>query len=157
MATDGLGWMEDVWMTLLRSFVVHPHSIKTYWPGLLGVMHATYPESAQLTEQASTTSLSLEAAQDMAPEGTLSDNRVVIGPQTLEEHLADSARRILEVLAELLESGTGLVPADLLNRLIYSPLLSDRGLHHNTSSLCRIRGLLDQQALLSLLGPVECL
>ena len=156
MAADGLGWMEDVWTTVLRSFIVHPHLIETYWPGLLGVMHAAYPQSAQLTKWASATSLIPEAAQDMPPEGNLSETRVFIGPQTLEEHLADSAQRVLEVLAELLESGMGLVPAELLNRLIYSPLLLDRHLHHDTSSLCHIRGILDQQALLNLVGPLEC-
>ena len=154
MAADGLGWMEDVWATVL-SLIVHPHRIKTYWSGILGVMHATYPQAAQLIEQTLPTPLSAGVAQDMAPGGTLSDSRAVIGPQTLEGHLADSARRVLEVLTELLESGTGLVPAELLNRLIYSPLLSDKGLHHETSALRRIRGILDQQALLNLLGSVE--
>ena len=144
MAADGLGWMEDVWATVLRSLIIHSHRIKTYWPGLWGVMHATYPESAQCTEQVSTTSLSPRVAQDMAPEGTLSESRAFIGPQTLEEHLEDSARRILEVLAELLESGTGLMPAELLSRIGNSPLLSDSQLHDDAGSLHRIRVILDR-------------
>ena len=45
MTTDGLGWVEDVWTMVLRSLVIHSHYIKAYRPGLLGVMHATYPES----------------------------------------------------------------------------------------------------------------
>ena len=137
--------MEDVWTTVLRSFIVHPHRIETYWTGLLGVMHATYPESSQLTEEASATSLSPELVQDIASEGTLSENSVVIGPETLEEHLADSARRVLEVLAELLESGTGLIPAELLGRVGNSPLLLDPHLHDDAGSLHRIGVILNQR------------
>ena len=144
MAADGLGWMEDIWTTVLRSLVIHSHRMKTYWPGLLGAMHATYPESVQFTEQASITSLSPEVVQDMASEGALSENRATIGPQSLEEHLEDSARRVLEVLAELPESGAGLMPKELLSRIENSPLLLDPQLHDNAGSLHRIRVILDQ-------------
>ena len=48
----GLGWMEDVWTTVLRPLVceVHVDRVKSNWPELSGVMHATYPESAMPEE-----------------------------------------------------------------------------------------------------------
>ena len=136
---DGLGWMEDVWTTVLRDIVVHPDHIKTYWPGLLGAMHATYPEPAQIMELTSPTT-----PIGPAPEGTPSEGQAPLGPGIIEKRLADSARCVLEVLAQLLEVGTGLIPAVLLDRVRNSPLLSDRRLQHDTSSLHRIRVILDQ-------------
>ena len=141
---DGLGWMEDIWMTVLRSFVVRPDHIKTYWPGLLGVVHATYPEPVQITELTSPTPISPRVAQETAPEGTSSEGQAPLDPEIIEKRLEDSAGSVLEVLAQLLEAGTGLMPVVLLNRVRTSPLLSDRRLHHDTSSLARIRVILDQ-------------
>ena len=154
--SDGLGWMEDVWATILQPLVIHINHPQTYWSELLGVMDTMCPEPTQLTEPDSATPLNPRVMQAEASEGAPSEDRAIIGPQTLEEHLRDLAHGVLGVLAQLLEAGTGLMPAELLNRLIDSPLLSDRRLHHDTSSLCCIRGILDQQALLILLGPVEC-
>jgi hypothetical protein len=131
---DGLGWMEDVWMTLLRGLVVRIDRAKAYWPELSGVVHATYPESAQPTESTSLVPLS--------PQGTSSETRVVLGPKTLEEHLEDSARDILRVLTRLLEVGVGSMPVALLDRIRNSVLLSEERLDHDVDSLSRIRVLL---------------
>ena len=142
---DGLGWMEDIWTTVLRGLVVHPDHIKAYWPGLLGVMHATYPEPGRITELMSPIPSSPSEVPATAPERTPSAGRAPLGPEILEKRLAESARCVLEVLAQLLEAGTGLIPAVLLNRVRNSPLLSDRRLDHDTSSLDRIRVILDQR------------
>ena len=141
---DGLGWMEDVWRTVLRGLIVHPDHIKTYWPGLLGAMQATYPEPAQITAPTSPTPISPRVVQETAPEGTPSEGRAPPRPEIIEKRLADSAGCVLEVLAQLLEAGTGSMPAVLLDRVRNSPLLSDRCLDHDTSSLNRIRTILDQ-------------
>ena len=141
---DGLGWMEDVWRTVLRALVVHPDHGRSSWPGLLGAMHATYPEPAQITELTSPPPISPRVAQELAPEGTPSEGRAPPGPEIIEKHLADSAGCVLEVLAQLLEPGTGLMPALLFNRVRNSPLLLDRRLQLDTSSLHRIRAILDQ-------------
>ena len=101
-------------------------------------------KGGEFTEQASTTSLSFGVTQDAVPEGTLSDNRAVIGPQTLDVPLADSGQRVLEVLAQLLEWGDGLMPTELLSRVGNSPLLLDPHLHDDTGSLHRIRVIIDQ-------------
>ena len=138
---DGLGWMEDVWTTVLTGFVVHPDRVKTYWPGLLGVRHATYPEPARKTELTSPTPISPGVVQT---KGTPNEIQAPLHHKIIERRLADSARCVLEVLAQLLEPGTGLMPAVLLNRVRNSPLLSDRRLDHDTSSLHRIRAILDQ-------------
>ena len=126
MAADGLGWMEDVWIRVLRNLV---DGVKNKWLGLRGVMHATYPESAQ---QASPTPVPL------SPER----------PQTLEDYLAesvgDSSQRVLEVLAQLLELGTGSIPAELLRRVGISPLLSDPRLQDDVVSLNQIKVILDK-------------
>ena len=141
---DGLGWMEDVWATVLRRLVIHIDRAETYWPELSRMMHTAPPESARETEPTSPSPLNPRVTRDAASEATLMGNRVVLGPQTIEEHLADSAKGALEVLAQLLESGTGLMPAVLLNCLRDSPLLSDERLQHDTRSLHRIRRILDQ-------------
>ena len=144
---DGLGWMEDIWTTVLRGLVVHPDHGKTYWPGLLGAIQATYPEPARTTELTSPPPISPSVAQKMAPEGTPSESQAHLGPEIIEKRLADSARCVLEVLAQLLEAGTGLMPAVLVNRVRNSPLLSDRRLQLDTSSLHRIRTILDHGVL----------
>ena len=141
LQADGLGWMEDVWVTVLQPPVVHIDRPETYWSELARVMHPTRPEPAQLTELTSPTP---GVARNEAPEGTMSKGGPVLGPQTLKEHLEDSARRVLEVLAQLLESGTGLVPAELLGRVGNSPLLSDKRLQDDSKSLDCIRGILNQ-------------
>ena len=141
---DGLGWMEGVWTTVLRSLAVHPDHVKTYWPGLVGAMHATYPEPAQITELTSPTPISPTVAQETAPEGIPSEGQAPLGPEMIEKRLADSARCVLEVLVQLLEARTGLMPVVLLNRVRNSPLLSDRRLDHDSSSLHRIRVILDR-------------
>ena len=88
---DGLGWMEDVWAI---PPVVHIERPETYWPELSRVMDSTCPESARLTELTSPTQPKPRVAWDEASEGTPRENRAVMGPKTLEEHLADSARRV---------------------------------------------------------------
>ena len=144
---DGLGWMEGVWTTVLRGLVVHPDHVKAYWPGLLGAMQATYTEPAQTTELTSPTPISPSTVQEMAPERTPSEGPAPPGPEIIEKRLADSAGCVLEVLAQLLEAGTGLMPAVLLDRVRNSPLLLDRRLQLDTSSLHRIRAMLDQGIL----------
>ena len=141
---DGLGWMEGVWTTVLRGLVVHPDHLKTYWPGLVGAMHATYPEPAEITELTSPTPISPRVAEETAAEGSPSEGRAPPGPEIIEKRLADSARCVLEVLAQLFEVGTGLMPAVLLDRVRNSPLLSDGRLDHDTSSLHRIKIILNQ-------------
>ena len=141
LQADGLGWLEDVWVTVLQPPVVHIDCPGTYWSELARVMHSTCPEPAQLTELTSPTP---GVARNEAPEGTTSKGRPVLGPQTLKEHLEDSAQRVLEVLAQLFESGTGMVPAELLDRVGNSPLLSDKRLQDDSKSLNCIRGILNQ-------------
>ena len=145
LRADGLGWMEDVWTTVLRGFVVHTDHAETISLGLSGVTQATCPESAPPTELTSPSPLSPGAGRDGVPEGTLSRNLAVLGPQPTEEHLGDSARSILKVFAQLLEVGAGLMPAVLLDRLRSSPLLSDEALQSDAGSLHRIRGILNQR------------
>ena len=94
---DGLGWMEDVWATVLRPLVIHIDRAETYWPELSRIMHTAPPESARETESTSPSPLDPRVTRDAASEGTLMENRVVLGPQTIEEHLADSAKGALEV------------------------------------------------------------
>ena len=141
LQADGLGWMEDVWATVLQPPVVHIDRPETYWSELARFMHSTRPEPAQLTELTSPTP---GVTRNEAPEGTTGTGRPVLGPQTLKEHLEDSAQRVLEVLAQLLESGTGSVPAELLGRVGSSPLLSDTRLQDDSKSLDCIRGILNQ-------------
>ena len=81
--------------------------------------------------------------RDEATEGALCQNLAVLGCQTIEEHLGDSARIILEVLTQFLEVGAGSMPAVLLDRLRSSPLLSDECLQSDFKSLHRIRGILN--------------
>ena len=134
--------MEDVWVTVLQPPVVHIDRPETYWSELARVMHSTCPEPARLIELTSPTP---GLARNEAPEGTTNKGRPVLGPQTLKEHLEDSARRVLEVLAQLLESGTGLVPAaELLRRVGNSPLLSAKRLQDDSKSLHYIEGILNQ-------------
>ena len=144
LQANGLGWMEDVWATVLRPLIIHIDRPETYSPELLQVLDVMYRESGQLREATPSTPLSPRVARNEASDGTVCENGAIIGPQTLEEHLGDSARRVLEVLAQLLESGTGLMPAELLARVGNSPLLSDKRLHNDTGSLRRIRVILDQ-------------
>ena len=112
MAADGLGWMEDVWIRELRSLV---DRVQNKRPGLIGVMHATYPW------QAPPPPFGLE------------------GPQTLEDYLVDSmggsAQSVLRVLKQLLKLGPDPIPAELRRRVGISPLLSDPRLQDDAGSI----------------------
>ena len=134
---DGLGWMEDVWLTVLQPHVIHIDRPGINWPELV----------TRLTER---TALKPEAARNEPPEGTISNDRPVMGPKTLTEYLEDSVcRNVLECLAKLLEWRTGLVPAELLGRVGHSPLLSDRRLQDNPGSLDRIKAILDSSSVIN--------
>ena len=143
---DGLGWMEDLWVTVLQPSVVHFHRPGTHVPKLARLVHTVRPATAQLTEPTPPTP---EMARIEAPKGTISNNEPVIGPQTLTEYLVESARSVLEVLATLLEWRTGLVPEELLGRVRYSPLLSDRHLQEDARSLHRIKAILDRSSVIN--------
>ena len=73
----------------------------------------------------------------------MTHNQAAIEPETKEEHLQDSARGTLNVLAQLLEAGADLMPAMFLDRVRSSSLLSDERLHHDVDSLRRIQAVLN--------------
>ena len=136
--------MEDVWVTVLQPFVVHSDHPET---DRLEPARVIYPESAQLTELTSPTP---ELAHIEAPEGTISNKDPVLGPQTLTEHLAESAQRVLEVLTRLLEWSTGSLPAELLGRIENSLLLSVKYLQDDAESLHRIKAILDRSSIINI-------
>jgi len=145
--TGGLGWMEDVWTTVLQPLVreVHVGRLESSWSGLSGVMHAAYPESARLKEFASLLEPNPNVMWDEPSEGMPHDGDGA-DPllQSVEERLEVSARSLLGVLAPLLEAVADLIPTALLNRhLRNSPLLLDERLHHDTESLYRIKAVLN--------------
>ena len=137
---DGLGWMEEVWMTALRGHIVHLERVHTPWPAPPDFVHATYSGPTRETQLAS---LSLSSGQHEGPEGPTPPIPAAIGPKTMEEHLKDSARWTLKVLAQLLEAGADSMPAILLDRVRNSSLLSDERLHYDTDSLHRIQATLN--------------
>jgi len=123
---DGLGWMEDVWTTVLKPPVrkvrINISDAGGYWPELLRVLHSTYPEPAGPTKPPLSVEPSVKA---------------------IEERPEDSAHVLLRVLAQFLEAGADLMPAALLDRFRNSPLLSDEHLSRDTESLNRIDAILN--------------
>ena len=141
LQADGLGWMEDVWVTDLQPLVVPPGPS---WPKPATLVRSGPPESAQLTEPTPPTP---EMARMEAPEGTISNNEPVEGLQRPTEHLAESARSVIKVLAQLLDWRTGSLPAELLDRIENSPLLSEKRLQDDAGSLHHIKAILKQEAI----------
>lgn len=141
--TDGLGWLKDVWVTVLRPMVPNvciPH-IEPQWFDQLGIIHAVYPQSTETDHETSPPESSAHAApigvSDVVAqaEGSL--------PKSVEEHLEDSAQRLLEVLATLLETGATSMPRTLCDRLRDSYLLKDERSSHDADSLRRIKTVLN--------------
>src|SRR5258708_38919973 len=110
--------MEDVWLTVLRDYIVHIDSVDTPWPDLSGFEYVASPQSTHTTQPVPP---SPSSAQDEEPEGSISNNP---GPKTVEE----SVPEMVKVLAELLEAGADLMPAALLDRVGNLSLLSDKRL-----------------------------
>ena len=137
---DGLGWMEDVWRTVLRKHTIDIDGDDTPLSESSGFILATSPISTHTTELAQ---LSPSLAQNESSEGATAHNQAAIEPETKEEHLQESARETLNVLAPLLEAGAGLMPAIFLDRVRSSSLLTDERLHHDIDSLRRIQVVLN--------------
>ena len=148
--SDGLAWMEDVWMTVLRPMVRmittthHKSVMRTAYPV------SAAPEGRIPLAESRTTTVSEEAPKGV-PQGMVFVPRqrdrwggapAVPPLKPIEERLEDSAHGILRVLALLLEAGANVMPRTLLNRLEDSCLLSDARLHHDVKSLCRIEAVL---------------
>jgi hypothetical protein len=143
---DGLGWMEDVWTTVLRPLVreVHIIRVKGNWPELSRVMPEAYPVPDAPNEPNSSIEPSNSAVWDEADE-EMPHEEAALTIQGNEEHLEASGRGLLGVLASLVEAGADMMPAELLVRLGNSPLLSDERLLHDAESLSRIRAVLNRE------------
>ena len=143
---DGLGWMEDVWNTVLRAIVREVHIVRDqgYWHELSRVMPEAYPQPAAPNEPNSSLDpgdsvMWNEDGEEMPHDGadlTLNGN---------EERLEASGRGMLGVLALLVEAGADLMPEELLDRLGNPPLLSDERLTHDVETLSRIRAILNHK------------
>ena len=133
---DGLGWMEDVWMTFLRRHVVLIDRVDHPWPELSRFAQATYPESTNAAQPAT---VPPSLGQSEGSEGVVTD-AAEIEPKML----GDIARKTLNVLAQLLEAGADSIPDTLLDRVKNSSLLSDERLRHDTDSLSRIQAVLNR-------------
>jgi hypothetical protein len=138
---DGLGWMEDVWITVLRPVVreVHVALLQSYWSELVRVMPEDYPELAELD---SSPHRSNNIGWDEASDGMLDEDGIAQRSKPSEEHLEATGRGLLGVLALLLEAGADSMPATLLDRVRGSPLLSDERLSDDNGSLSRIKAVL---------------
>ena len=85
---DGLGWMEDVWRTVLWKHTVDIDGNDTPWSESSGFILATSPMSTHTRELVP---LSPSLAQNESSEGAMAHNQAAIEPETKEEHLKDSA------------------------------------------------------------------
>jgi len=140
---DGLGWMEDVWKTVLAPLVrdVRVDRLIGCWPELSGVMHAIYPDLADSTKSNPPINDGPSSAHSMESDGT-HDGGIAMSPMEIEERLEVSARGLLGLLAQLLAVGTNVMPAPLLHRLRSSCLLSEECVHHDLESLRHIQTML---------------
>ena len=143
---DGLGWMEDVWNTFLRALVREVHIVRdqSYWTELSRVMPEAYPEHPAPNEPNSSFDSSDSLIWNEEGEETAHDGADLTLKKN-EEHLEASGRGLLGVLALLVEAGDNSMPAELLDRLGNTPLLSDERLTHDTESLSRIRAVLNHR------------
>jgi hypothetical protein len=143
--TDGLGWMEDVWTTVLRPLVreVHIARVNGYWPELSRVMPEAYPEPVSSNEPNASLDSSDSVGWGEEGEGMPQGGAAII-LEWDEERLETSGRGLLGVLASLVEAGAEVMPAELLDRLGSSLLLSDERLIHDAVSLSRIRAVLNR-------------
>ena len=134
--SDGLGWMEDVWMAFSRPCIT---PIEPQWIDRSGIMHAGYTQSAEPDHKTSPEFL-FDAVPDKAP----AEAPQAAFSKPVEKRLEDSARELLEVLATLLEAGTTSIPRTLCDRLRHSCLLKDERLSHYADSFHRIEGVLNR-------------
>ena len=134
---DGLGWMEDVWKTVLQSHIVHIVHVDAPWLELSESVQVTYPDSTHPTQLPS---ISPSGAPHEGSEAAMPSNQAKIGPKTMN----DLAREFLSVLAQLLEAGADSMPDTLLKRVRESPLISDGRLKHDVGSLCRIQRVINR-------------
>ena len=143
---DGLGWMEGVWVTVLRPLVheVHIERLDSYWNELSRVMPEAYPEPAAPNEPDSSLDPSDSVVSGQEDEG-MSHNGGSIILEWDDGRLQESGRTLLGVLALLVEAGADLMPTELLDRLESSHLLSDERLIKDVGSFSRIRAVLDRQ------------
>ena len=142
--SDGLGWMEDVWMTVSRPCIA---PIELQWFDRSGVMHAAYPEPTRLDnetdDETSSPGSSAHAESVAVSDAVNTEAPQAALPKLVEKRLEDSARELLEVLATLLEAGTTM-PGTLCDRLRNSCLLKDEHLSHEADSLSRIKTVLNR-------------
>jgi len=141
----GLGWMEDVWRTVLWALVreVHIERPESYWSELSRVMPETYPRLPEQEERYLSLGPRISEAWDEASGGTSDDGEADSTVKPNEKRLEDSGRGLLGVLARLLEAGANQIPDALLYDLGQSPLLSDERLRRDTESLSRIEAVLE--------------
>ena len=142
---DGLGWIEEVWTTVLRPVVreVHISRVDGHWDELSRVMPEAYLEPAAPNEP----DLSLDPSDgvEWGEEGEeIPNDGASITLQRNEDHLEASGRGLLGVLVFLVE-GADSMPQELLDRLGSSCLLSDERLLHDAESLSRIRAVLNRR------------
>ena len=139
--SDGLGWMEDVWTTVLRPMVrnVCINPIEPLWADLSAVMHAVYPQSAEPESQSTSPESSISASVETLPYEAASEVSQGSAPlKSVRERLQDSTGGLLGVLALFLEAGAASMPITLCDRLEHSCLLSDERLSRDADSLNRI-------------------
>jgi len=143
---DGLGWMEDVWTTVLRPLVceVPLGHVGGYWPELSRAMPEAYLQPTAPNEPNASPNPADGAVWDEEDEG-MTHGGAAAALKWNEERLEASGHGLLGVLASLVEAGADLMPAELLDRLGSSPLLSDERLLHDSMSLSRIRAILDRK------------
>ena len=131
---DGLGWMEDVWMTVLQR---HIDQFGAPWLDLSEFVQFTCPESTNITQPGQ---ISPSATQHEGHEAANPNSQAEVGLKTMDDY----ARGFLGVLAQLLEAGADSMPDTFLDRVRKSPLISDVRLKHDVGSLCRIQRVLDR-------------
>ena len=143
--SDGLGWMEDVWMTVSRPCIT---PTEPQWIDFSGIMHAAYPQSTEPDDKTSPPESGAHAAPDLVsdavPHKALAEAPQGALPESIEKRLEDPGRGLLEVLANFLEAGTTSMPRTLCDRLRNSCLLKDERMSHDADSLRRIDAVLNR-------------
>ena len=141
--SDGLGWMEDVWMTFSRPCIT---PVELQWIDVSGIMHAAYPQYTEPNWEISLLESMVHATpggvSNAVPDNAPGDAPQAALPKSVEERLEDSARGLLEILATFLEAGTTSIPRTLCDRIRNSCLLKDERLSHDADSLRRIEAVL---------------
>ena len=142
---DGLGWMEDVWMTISRPSIT---PVEPRWFDHSGILHAAYQQSTEPDHNTSPPESSAHVApdgvSDAVPETASAEAPQAALPKSVEKCLEDPAQGLLEVLSILLEAGNTPLPRTLCDRLRNSCLLNDERWSHDAESLRRIEAVLNR-------------